>query len=284
MGAVSTGTLSPSVTTCDPDELRRAARLLLGVSQEVHQLAGRTQSAATVDGWLGVAALEQQGRAAGLGALVESTIRPQEEVAGALDRCADVAETCAGRVRLWTRRAAELGAEQSRLRTMGPPPDPLLERAWRRRLEEIDAELARARRLVDEAEEAFDAAQRQAASVVSGAWSAVRELADLGQVLKDLGKLPGLLLKFPRRVVWTSAMLVALAQARWARAAPVRALARQRLDVLLSRLRGLLRTTPHKRTWVTKLRGVPGPIGMVLAWFTAWTDVRTGGGLSIIHI
>lgn len=267
-----------SVLHCSPGELRQAARLLRGVRQEVQLLAGRARTMAATGGWLGVAALEQQAHAGRLGQLVTSTGQPQEEVAGALDRCADVVETSATRVRFWNRRAEDLVAELVSLRTMGPPPDPLLEQVWRRRLEEAERELARAWAFVDEAEAVFDAAQRQAAAVVSGAWAAVRELYRLGQLGDQLRKTPDVIARTAVRTVWTTEMVIALARARWARTAPARAAARQRVAVLLERLRRLGRAAAGGQGWLARLRLLPGPLGMVLAWFTAWSDVRTGGG------
>lgn len=271
--------MSGSVVQVSADELRRAAQLLRQVGADLTDLGDRAGAAVTTgQAWAGVAALEQQARVSSLRRLVQLTAAPGAEVATALERCADVADGCAVRVRTWRRRGEELAAEGTALRLQGPPPEPLLEAAWRRRLAEIEEEIARARRWVAEAEEEFDAAQQWASRVVGGAWSvveAVGRVAGYARTVRTAG----------RRIPWavvhtvrTSQMVVQLTRARWAKKATVRAVALARGLETLRSLRGQLVLPRGTGRAVGTARFAPGPFGLIMAWWGAWSDLRSGGG------
>lgn len=279
MGGAVTGTTGVSVLQTSPEELRRAARVLRGVGADLADLGARAASAApSRDGWAGVAALEQQARLSSLRRLVELTSLPGAEVATVLDRCADVAEGCTVRVLTWRRRVEELTAELTGLRLQGPPPEPVLEVAWRRRVAELEEEVARARRFIDEAEAEFDDAQQWASRVVLGAWSVVEAVHRVVGYAKGVRTAA-------RRIPWavvhtvrTSQMVVALSRARWAKEAAVRAAALRRGQEILQGL--IVQLSPPRGAGRALGTGrfAPGPVGLILAWVTAWSDLRTGGG------
>lgn len=269
-----------SVRATSPDELRRAARLLRGVGDQVEQVADEARQAASGLGeaWSGLAALEHQARTAALRELMSLTARPGRSVAEALDRAADVAESAGARVAAWTRRVDECRAEQVGLRAAGPPPDPLLEQAWRRRLQQVEEDLVRAQCFVDEAEQEWQRVQQEVAGVVSGAWSVVRELNQIRQVVQPVHTLVTKAWQSTVGLYLTTATAIAWARGRWRRSWWMRhyALTRAR-EWWVRKVTGAPgRTKPWTALRAVKL--VPTPVGWVLTTLGAVNDVRTGGG------
>lgn len=279
-GRAAVGTVTgASVLRTSPEELRRAARQLRAIGTELESLGGKGSAVAGLDGsWRGLAALEQEERTRSVHSLVGLAAAPGRAVAQELDRCADVADDAGARVRSWTARAEDGVAELSMLRGQVPPPEPLLEAAWRRRLEEVEREIERARIRVGDAEADFDRAQQRAAEVIAGAWSVVEELARLGALGKDVRSAA-------RRIPWavvhtvrTSQMAISFARARFARSAAVRALALQRANAQLQALLAVMVGGGKGPTRVGMARFAPGPVGLILSWVAALSDVRSGGG------
>ncbi|WP_158288667.1 hypothetical protein [Ornithinimicrobium flavum] len=267
------------VLATSPEELRRAARVLRTVSDGLEGLGDRVQQAdLTGDAWTGLAALEHRARTGALRRLVTLTAAPGLEVAGALERCAEVAEDAGARARAGLRRLEQGMAELRSLRTLGPPPEPLLEQAWRRRVAEVEQEVEQARRAVARAEEVFDLAQREAAGVLGRAWSVVEEAPAVRELAADLRRAVTGLPRHVAHVVRTTDMVVSLARARWAAEAPARALALQRATLRLQELWLQLRAPGEARRRFGRTRLVPGPVGWVSAWLAAWSDVQDGGG------
>lgn len=274
---MSGGTTS-SVLATSPEELRRAARTLRRLGEDLEIVGARVASGSqSPDGWGGLAALEQQARTDALRRLVTLSAAPGLEVSRALDRCADVAEDAAAQVRSGARRLEQALAELTRLRALGPPPEPLLEEARRRRVHEVEAEVAHVRALMEQAEDSFDVAQQQAAGVLGRAWSVVEEAPGLWEVGSAVHGAVTALPKKVLQVVRTTDMVVNLARARWAADAAVRTAALQRGTARLAQLWQQL-TTPRGGTRLARVRFVPGPVGTVMSWFAAWDDRRDGGG------
>lgn len=276
MGAVTAA--GRPVLATSPEELRRAARALRRLGEELEAVGARAfASSALGDRWTGLAALEQQARTGALRELVALSAAPGLEVAQALERCAGVAEDAGARVRSGAARVEQALAELARLRALGPPPEPLLEQAWQRRLQEVEQEVARGRRLIAEAEEMFDVAQQQAAGVLGRAWAVVEEAPRLWEVGNDLRKAVTAIPAKLVQVVRTTDMVLNLARARWATDAAARAAALHRATARLERLWQQL-TSPRAGQRLARTRFLPGPVGTVLSWFSAWGDRRDGGG------
>lgn len=272
-----TATGSPVLAT-SPEELRRAARALRRLGEEL-QVAGARAGASSAygDRWTGLAALEQQARTGALRQLVLLSATPGLEVAQALERCADVAEDAGAQVRSGARRTEQALAEVARLRALGPPPEPLLEEVWRQRLQEAEREAARGRALIAEAEELFDTAQRQAAGVLGRAWSVVQEAPRIWEVGTDLRKAATAIPRKMVQVVRTTDMVLHLARARWAADAGARAVALRRATARLGQLWEQI-TSPRAGQRFARARFLPGPFGTVISWLSAWGDRRHGGG------
>lgn len=269
-----------SVLLVRPDELRHAGRLLAGVGEQVEGLADRARQQVVELGraWTGLAALEQQARAAAVQELMRLTARPGRAAAEALARAADVAEAAGTRVRAWSRRVDECRAELTALRSVGPPTDPLLEQLWRRRLQEVEQELDRAQCLVAEAEREWRTVEQDVAAVVSAAWSVVTELNRSRQVLQPVLTTVTKGWMTVRSARLTTATAIALARARWQRSAPLRDQALRRASVWFRELTTGRPGRGKDWTLVRKVRFVPGPVGWVLTYLGAIQDVRTGGG------
>lgn len=273
------GGLSP-VLLVRPDELRQAGRLLRGVGEQVEELADRARQEVADLGqtWTGLAALEQQARAAVVRELVRVTARPGRAAADALDRAAEVAASAGDRVRAWTRRVDDCRAELTALRAAGPPPEPHLEQVWRRRLQQVEQELVLAQCLVGEAEQEWRAVEQDVVAVVSTAWSVVTELEQARQVLQPVLQAATKAWTSVRSAGLTTATAIALARARWQRSAPLRDLALRRARVWLRQLTTGKPGRGKDWTLVRKAKFVPGPVGWVLTYLGALDDVRTGGG------
>lgn len=267
-----------TVLATSPEELRRAARALRRLGEDLQGVGARAAvSGASDHGWTGLAALEQQARAGALRSLVTLTATPGLDVAQALERCADVAEDAGARVRSGARRLEQGLAELARLRTLGPPPEPLLEQAWRSRVQQVEQEVASARALMEQAEHSFEAAQQQAAGVLGRAWAVVEEAPTLWEVGTAVHGVVAALPKKLLRVVRTTDMVISLARARWAADAGARAAALQRGTASLVQLWQQL-TSPGRGTVLARARFLPGPVGSAMSWFAAWGDRRDGGG------
>lgn len=274
MSAAGAALLSTS-----PQELRRAARLLRTLGEELDGVGARALVTGDLaDGWTGLAALEHQARVGALHRLVVLAATPGREVAQALDRCAAVAEDAGARARAGLRRAEQGLAELASLRAVGPPPEPVLEQAWRRRLVEVEQEVARARSAVSQAEEAFNLAQQEAAGVLGEAWSVVEEAPLLRDLVGDLRRAATGLPKHVAHLVRTTDMVIWLARARWAAQAQAREAALHRATLRLQQLWLQLRSPREARRRFGRTPLVPGPVGWVSAWLTAWSDARHGGG------
>lgn len=278
-GAPAAGGPSP-VLLVRPDELRQAGRLLRGVGEQVEGLADRARQEVADLGqaWTGLAALEQQARAAAVRELVRVTARPGRAAADALDRAAEVAAAAADQVRAWSRRVDDCRAELTTLRSLGPPPEPLLEQLWRRRLQEVEQELVLAQCLVGEAEREWRSVEQDVAAVLSTAWSVVTQLHQASQVLRPVLTSATKAWVTVRSAGVTTATAIALARARWQRSAPLRDLALQRARVWLRHLTTGRPGRGKGWTLVRTARFVPGPVGWVLSYLGAVEDVRTGGG------
>lgn len=268
---------TPALLLCDPGELLRAGQALGRIGAELEELATRLLRGGDVPGWSGMAALAQRARAQAVADLVRSCVRPVEEMAGAVHRCAQVAQTAGEQATRWRRSADDAAEEIFRLRQLGPPPEPLLAEAWRRRVEELEVLRARARRWVAEAEEDFEAAQRAAAEVVARAWSVVQDLRQVSDAARQLRRGIGSAIGTGERIWRGTQAVVEATRARWARGAQARAAAAARSRQALARLRELGRVGPGTPT-VRGLRLVPGPLGLTLTWFGAFGDVRDGAG------
>ena len=274
---MSGGGVSPVLAT-SPEALRRAARTLRRLGEDLEGLSARVAMSGGFDhGWSGLAALEQQARAGALSRLVSLSAAPGLDVAHALEGCADVAEDAGARVRAGVRRLEQGLAELARLRALGPPLEPLLEEAWHRRVREVEQEVASARTLMEQAEDSFDTAQQQAAGVLVRAWAVVEEAPNLWQVGRAVHGAVTALPKKVLRIVRTTDMVLSLARARWAADAGVRAAALQRGSARLGQLWQQL-TSPKTRTFLGRARFLPGPTGTVMSWLSAWGDRRDGGG------
>lgn len=279
-GTAGIGGASP-VLLVRPDELRRAARLLRGVGEQVESLAdGALRQTGLDDAWRGLAALEQQARTVAVRELVRLSARPGRTVAQALDRAAGVAESAGGQVRAWSRRMDECRAELVSLRTMGPPPDPLLEQLWRRRVQEVELELDRARCLVQEAEQQWGAVEQDVTAVVSGAWTVVTELNRARQVVQPVLQTAMKSWTAVRASGMTTTTVITLARARWQRSAVLRDQAWRRARVWFRQLAAIKPGRGGTVTVVSRARFIPGPVGWVLTYLGAVQDVRTGGGYS----
>lgn len=269
---------TPTVLQTSPEELRRAARLLQGLGGEVEGLAERTAAAAGLGGgWQGVAALQQEARAAALRELVRRAAGPVREVSSALGTAADTAESAGSRVRAWTGRLQDCHAELMSLRMMGPPPDPLLEASWRRRLQEIEQETQRCQVLIEEAEREWLAAQGRVAATLAGAWTVVGELQGLREAFEPVVRLGLKVRTGVAQMVHSTRWAIAMARATWARSAAVRAVALQRVRSAMSAFFRTL-TGSKELTLLRKVRLVPGPVGWALTWLGATQEVRTGAG------
>ncbi|QFG68945.1 hypothetical protein [Ornithinimicrobium pratense] len=278
-GALAAGSVSP-VLLVRPDELRQAGRLLRGVGEQVEELADRARQEVVDLGqaWTGLAALEQQARAAAVRELMRVTARPGRAAADALDRAAEVAASAGDRVRAWSRRVDDCRAELTTLQAMGPPPEPLLEQLWRRHLQEAEQELVLAQCLVGKAEREWRAVEQDVAAVVSTAWSVVTELNRTRQVLQPVLTSATKAWTTVRSAGLTTATAIALARARWQRSAPMRDLALRRARVWFRQLTTGKPGRGKDWTLVRKAKFVPGPVGWVFTYLGALDDVRTGGG------
>ncbi|WP_151525254.1 hypothetical protein [Serinicoccus kebangsaanensis] len=270
--------MSSSVLACSPDELERTARLLREAGSEIEAVAGRLLSSSpTPDGWAGLAALQASARVQALHRVTRSAAGPPQEAAAAVQQCAGVARSAGEQVRRWHRVGERRLAESVALRAPGPPPEPALEALWRRRLEQLQHEIDTARRRVDAAEDDFRSAQETAARRVRTAWEVIQDLRSIRDIPSNALQAAGYAWSTVERGIRTTQVVVQLARARWARATAVRLQALHRAQQALARL-GALGRWRHAPRLFSRIRLVPGPVGMVAAWFTAWSDLRDGGG------
>ncbi|ANS80694.1 hypothetical protein SGUI_3298 [Serinicoccus hydrothermalis] len=270
--------MSTSVLGTSPEELERAARLLREAGAQIESVASQVLGSAPPEGaWSGLAAWQATARVQAVHRVTRSAAGPPQDAAQAIARCAAAARAAADEVRRWQRAGERAAGEAVVLRAPGPPPEPHLETLWRRRLEQLDHEVEAARRRVQDVEEDFRAAQERAAHEVRRAWDAVDEARRVGDVPRRALEAVGYAWATGERVVRTTQVVIARARARWARALEVRRAALRRAARALARL-GALSRVRDAPMLLSRIRLVPGPVGMVAAWFTAWSDLRDGGG------
>ncbi|GAA5157601.1 hypothetical protein [Ornithinimicrobium tianjinense] len=171
--------MSASVLAADPEGMQVVAAALRVLSADLVDAADGVADGGGLDGWRGLAALEQGARRAASAAAVRSVASPLEEAAHQLDRIAAVASELGGRVRRHLAVAEALVDERARLLSYGAQTDDLAGQGWRSRLAEVEAEITRLRRLVAEAEEEFDRAQQGAASGLGWLTDGMRTYDDL---------------------------------------------------------------------------------------------------------
>ncbi|WP_281966062.1 hypothetical protein [Serinicoccus marinus] len=269
-----------SVLTVSPEELERAARLLREAGAQIESVAEQVLgSSPTEGGWSGLAAWQARARVQTVHRVTRSAARPSQHAARAVAECASAARGATEEVLRWQRAGERAAGESAALRAPGPPPEPALEALWRRRLEQLEQEVQTARRRVQEVEEDFRTTQERSAQQVREAVDLFDDVRRVAEVPKKALAAVGYAWGTVERVVRTTQVVIHRARARWARALQVRQVALRRAQRALARLRALgrLRDAPKL---LSRVRLVPGPVGMVAAWFTAWSDVKDGGGYS----
>lgn len=269
--------MSVSVLSTSPEEMERAARLLREAGAQIEATAERVLGSAPDPGaWSGLAALEATARARAVHRLTRSAASPPREAAAVVQECAGAARVATQEIHRWQRQGERARAEVVALRAPGPPPEPGLELLWRRKIEQLEHEVELARRRIAGVEEEFRQREQAAAQRLGRAWEVLHEVKDLATVPKKAVEAVGYAWGTGERVVRTTQVVVTLARARWAHAAQVRQRALRRAAHALSRLRRLVRV--RGGATLGRLSLVPGPPTLLLSWFTAWGDLRDGGG------
>ncbi|MFX0537706.1 hypothetical protein ACQBAT_10060 [Ornithinimicrobium sp. Y1847] len=271
-----------TVLACSPDELRRAARLLRQTGAELSSTVADLQVLGTsTPDWSGLAALEQQARVRALATLITLACSPTEEAAVGLERCADIADDAAHRVRAHSRAVEDALRELAGLHGLGPPPEPLLLEAWRARLAELERVIASGRAGIEEAQAQFETVQRRTAGQVQEIWAPVLRGWSTVEMLVHLG-LKSMGAKKWGQGIWSVG--TAVRSANRARRARDHARWRQARGVLDARLRSLTTTTapdwvPRKARPAARLGArALGPVGLIATWWSAFQDTRTKGG------
>ena len=275
--------LGERVLSITPDELRAAAGMLRQLEGELTSLTAGLERAGEVSGpgWTGLAALAHRARVESLRGWVSLTLRPGQECAAVLDRCAHVAEDAGHRVRALGHALELTRAEQARLRALGPPPDPAGLTRWRARLTELEVEATRVLRDAARTEEETDQVLHQAARSLVDSWQQVTTaLGHLGTIVGLGGATTKVVKKtLPGALAGATLVAITLARRQGRLAAPARRIADRRLAAWEERRTVKAEPKPRLRVPVPPLvERLAGPVGAVMTVADAGRRVVDGGG------
>lgn len=255
-----------------PDDLRLAARTLLGAAAELGEVGQRVRraEAESASGWQGVAALGQRLATQRVATAVLARCGPAEEVAAALGVFADQAEQAQVVVR--AAQGAKDDATGERIRQiglLGGATDPQTIESIRGRILALEQVIRRSDDEIDWAEDKLEQGRGVVDRMLRRSWvglgiDELKDLIEMGQELAPIWRGGGLLI-VGTRVVLTAAKL----------ARDLNPFARYALEVKLARLLKVVRKPPV----IFLLAKLPFRVLIPLTVIpSAFEDLRTGGG------
>lgn len=255
-----------------PDDLRLAARTLLGAAAELSEAGQRVRrsEAESASGWQGVAALGQRLATQRVATAVLARCGPAEHVAGALGVFAGQAEQAQVVVRAAQGAKDDASAQRRRqIALLGDATDPPVIEEIRARILALEQVIRRSDDEINWAEEQLEQGRSAIDRMLRDSWVGlgIEEIKDLIEIGKEVAPIwrGGGLVIVGTRVVLTTAKL----------ARDLNPFARYALEVKLARLLKVVRKPPVIFVLTRLSFRLLVPLAVIPG---AFEDLRTGGG------